>query len=48
MNKKYNINKEKLLQEWNRLNDQVGIPITEPDVPKIFDSDWEEKILNKD
>lgn len=47
MNKKYNINKEKILQEWKHLNDSIGIPIIEPDVPKLLDSGWEEKVLNK-
>ena len=48
MNKKYNINKEKLLQEWNHLNDSIGIPIVEPNVPKLLDSCWEEKFLSED
>ena len=47
MNKKYNINKEKLLQEWKHLNDSIGIPIIEPDVPKLLDSGWEEKVLRE-
>lgn len=46
MNKKYNTNKENILQEWKHLNDSIGIQIIEPDVPKLLDSGWEEKVLN--
>lgn len=46
MNKK-NINKEKILQEWKHLNDSIGIPIIEPEVPKLLDSDWEENVLSE-
>ena len=47
MNKKYNIDKEKPLQEWERLNDSIGVPIIEPNVPKLLDSGWEEKVLRE-
>ena len=48
MNKKYNINKEKILQQWKHLNDSIVIPIIEPDVPKLLNSGWEEKVLTED
>ena len=47
MNKKNNINKEKLLQEWKHLNDSIGTPIIEPDVPKLLGENWEEKVLSE-
>ena len=47
MNKKYNIQKEKILQEWKHLNDSIGTPIIELDVPKLLDFDWEENVLSE-
>ncbi len=47
MNKKYNTNKEKLAQRLKHLNDSTGIPIIEPDIPKLLDSGWEEKVLRE-
>lgn len=44
MNKNYNINKEKIAQRWEHLNDSIDIPIIEPDVPKLLDFDWEETV----
>ena len=43
----YIIKKEKILQEWKHLNDSIGTPIIEPDVPKLLDSCWEENVLSE-
>lgn len=47
MNKNYNINFNKLLNQWKRLTDITGEQINYKNVPQILDKDWEQKILNK-
>lgn len=48
MNKKYNINLNKLLNQWKHLAAITGVPINHKSVPQIFDNDWESTILNKE